>query len=48
MLGEAGGDKVEIRIGDTIAISAGVSELREAYEGALEKALRAEPSAAAD
>ena len=47
VLGETGGDRVEIRIGGNVAISAGISELREAYEGALEKALRAEPSAAA-
>ncbi|MGB9073904.1 MAG: phosphoribosylformylglycinamidine synthase subunit PurL [Terriglobales bacterium] len=47
MLGETGVDRVEISIAGNVAISAGVSELREAYEGALEKALRAEPSAAA-
>ncbi|MFI5114430.1 MAG: AIR synthase related protein, partial [Terriglobales bacterium] len=47
VLGETGGDRVEISIGGNVAISAAVFELREAYEGALEKALRAEPSAAA-
>jgi phosphoribosylformylglycinamidine synthase II len=48
VLGETGGDRVEIRIDGDTAISAAISELRDAYEGALEKALRAEPSAAAD
>jgi phosphoribosylformylglycinamidine (FGAM) synthase-like enzyme len=47
VLGETGADKVEIAAGGSIAISATVSELRQAYEGALEKALRAEPGVAA-
>jgi phosphoribosylformylglycinamidine synthase subunit PurL len=47
VLGETGGERVEIAIGDQIVISASVAELREAYEGALERALRAEPSVAA-
>ncbi|MGB9202423.1 MAG: phosphoribosylformylglycinamidine synthase subunit PurL [Terriglobales bacterium] len=47
VLGETGGDRVEIAIGDQTVISASIAELREAYEGALERALRAEPSVAA-
>src|SRR5712671_2171965 len=47
VLGETGGDRVEIALDGTSVISATVSELREAYESALEKALRAEPAAAA-
>jgi hypothetical protein len=47
VLGETGGDSVEIKIGVDIAISAAISEFREAYEGALEKALRTGPDAAA-
>jgi phosphoribosylformylglycinamidine synthase len=46
VLGETGGDRVEIAIGEQSGISASVAELREAYEGALEGALRAEPSVA--
>jgi phosphoribosylformylglycinamidine synthase len=46
VLGETGGDRVEIAIGEQSVISASVAELREAYEGALEGALRAEPSVA--
>jgi phosphoribosylformylglycinamidine synthase subunit PurL len=47
VLGEAGGDKVEISVDSHLVISGKVSELREAYEGALEKALRTEPAIAA-
>jgi phosphoribosylformylglycinamidine synthase len=47
VLGETGGDRVEIAIGDQPAISASVQELREAYEGALERALLTEPNVAA-
>ena len=47
VLGETGGDRVEIAMGEQNVISAGVAELREAYEGALERALRAEPNVAA-
>ena len=47
VLGETGGDRVEIAIGEQSVISASVAELREAYEGALEGALRAEASVAA-
>jgi phosphoribosylformylglycinamidine synthase subunit PurL len=49
VLGETGSDRVEISIGEQKVISASVQELRAAYEGALEKALRTEPvSIAAD
>jgi phosphoribosylformylglycinamidine synthase subunit PurL len=39
VLGETGSDRVEISVGNDSVISASVQELREAYEGALEKAL---------
>ncbi len=44
VLGETGGERVEISIDGHPAISANVKELWEAYEGALEKALRTESS----
>ncbi len=47
VLGETGSDRVEILVDGETVISASVAALREAYEGALEKALRAEPGAAA-
>jgi phosphoribosylformylglycinamidine synthase len=47
VLGETGSDKVEIAVDGQLVISASVEELREAYEGALERALRTEPSVAA-
>jgi phosphoribosylformylglycinamidine (FGAM) synthase-like enzyme len=47
VLGETGSDRVEIKVGGQSVISASVSELREAYEGALERALRTEPGVAA-
>jgi phosphoribosylformylglycinamidine synthase subunit PurL len=47
VLGETGGERVEIAINTQPTISATIEELRNAYEGALEKALRTEPSAAA-
>src|SRR5450755_398353 len=47
VLGETGSDRVEIAVGEQIEISSSVAELREAYEGALEKALRTEPGPAA-
>ena len=48
ILGEtAASNRVEIAIDGRAAISANMEELRNAYEGALEKALRAEPSVAA-
>jgi phosphoribosylformylglycinamidine synthase II len=42
VLGETGTDRVEIAVGEQPVISASVEELRYSYEGALEKALRAE------
>ncbi len=42
VLGETGSDRVEIAVDGQSAISASVAELREAYEGALERALRSE------
>jgi phosphoribosylformylglycinamidine synthase len=47
VLGETGGDRVEIALNSKTVVSATVSELCEAYESALEKALRTEPVAAA-
>jgi phosphoribosylformylglycinamidine synthase subunit PurL len=47
VLGETAGDRVEIAVGERAVISAGVGELRESYEGALERALRMEASVAA-
>jgi phosphoribosylformylglycinamidine synthase II len=47
VLGETGSDRVEISVHGQLVISASVQELREAYEGALERALRTEPSVAA-
>jgi phosphoribosylformylglycinamidine synthase II len=41
VLGETGSDRVEITLDDQLVISASLGELREAYEGALERALRA-------
>ena len=43
VLGETGSDRVEITVDGQSVISASVTELREAYEGALERALRTEP-----
>ena len=48
VLGEAGGEWVEIRIGNQSAISASVEELRSSYEGALEKALHTETNVPAE
>jgi len=47
VLGETGSDRVEILVEEQAVISASIEELREAYEGALEKALRADPVVAA-
>jgi phosphoribosylformylglycinamidine synthase subunit PurL len=47
VLGETGLDRVEIAVDGQSVISATVAELREAYEGALERALRTGPSIAA-
>jgi phosphoribosylformylglycinamidine synthase subunit PurL len=44
VLGETGPETVEITVGDQRVISASIAELREAYEGALERALRSEAS----
>jgi phosphoribosylformylglycinamidine synthase len=42
VLGETGGDRVEIAMNDQVVISATVGELENAYEGALERMLRTE------
>ncbi len=47
VLGETGSDRVEISVDGQPAISDSIAELRDAYEGALEKALRTEPGTAA-
>ncbi len=46
VLGETGGDRVEITIEGKSAISASITDLQQAYEGALEKALRTESGVA--
>src|SRR5271154_4477219 len=43
VIGETGSDRVEIAIDGESVISASIEELRGAYEGALEKALRTDP-----
>jgi phosphoribosylformylglycinamidine synthase II len=48
VLGETGGDKVEISVDDQIVISASVAELGAPYEAALETALHTEPAVSAD
>jgi phosphoribosylformylglycinamidine synthase II len=48
VLGETGSDRVEIAVGDEPIISESIAELRAAYEGALEKALRTDPIVAVD
>jgi phosphoribosylformylglycinamidine synthase len=47
VLGETGGDRVEVSLDGEPLVSASVAELGEAYESALEKALRTEPGAVA-
>ena len=47
VLGETGSDTVEISVGGRTVISASVRELRDTYEGALERALQTESSIAA-
>ena len=47
VLGETGGEGVEIRLAGQAVICAAVRELSDAYEGALEKALRTELTAVA-
>jgi phosphoribosylformylglycinamidine synthase len=42
VIGETASERVEISLDGKVVVSAGVSELREGYEGALEKALRGE------
>jgi hypothetical protein len=42
IIGETVAERVELKLDGRVVVSAAVSELREAYEGALEKALRAE------
>ncbi|MGA8538436.1 MAG: AIR synthase-related protein, partial [Terriglobales bacterium] len=44
VLGETGSDHIEISVDGESRISASVQDLLDAYEGALEKMLRAEPS----
>ena len=46
-IGETIPEKLEIELDGRVAVSASVSELREVYEGALEKALRTEPETVA-
>jgi phosphoribosylformylglycinamidine synthase len=47
LIGETAPERVEIKLDGQVVVSVPVSELREAYEGALEKALRDEPAAVA-
>jgi len=47
VLGETGGERVEIAMDGKSAVSATVAELNEVYESALEKALRTEPGVVA-
>jgi phosphoribosylformylglycinamidine synthase len=47
VLGETGSDRVEITVDGQSVISASIAELRDAYEGALERALRTDTSVAA-
>ena len=42
-LGETGSDRIEIKLDGRVVISGSVAELRDAYESALESALRADP-----
>jgi len=47
LIGETAPERMEIRLDGRVVVSAPVTELREAYEGALERALRTEPEAVA-
>jgi phosphoribosylformylglycinamidine synthase len=47
MIGETAAKRMEIKVDGKVVVSAGISELGHAYEGALESALRAEPAAVA-
>ena len=42
IIGETARERVEIKLDGQVVVSAAVSELREVYEGSLEKALRTE------
>ncbi len=44
VIGETGSDRIEISVDSRLVISASIDELRGVYEGALEKALRADSS----
>ena len=46
VLGETGGDQIEIALDGKTAISATIAELNDAFESALEKALRTEAATA--
>jgi phosphoribosylformylglycinamidine synthase subunit PurL len=48
VIGETIGDRLEISLDGTLVLSAPVTDLRAAYEGALEAALRADPELVAD
>jgi phosphoribosylformylglycinamidine synthase len=43
LIGETASERVEIKLDGRVVVSATVAELRDVYEGALEKLLRAEP-----
>ena len=42
LIGETAPERIEIKLDGRVVVSAAISELREVYEGALEKALRTE------
>jgi phosphoribosylformylglycinamidine synthase len=44
VLGETGGDTLQIAVEDQVVVSASLEDLREAYEGALERALATDPA----
>jgi phosphoribosylformylglycinamidine synthase subunit PurL len=48
VLGETVSETIELKVDGRVVVSAGVSELRDEYEGALERALLSEPAVAAD
>jgi phosphoribosylformylglycinamidine synthase II len=47
LIGETAAERMEVRLDGRVVVSAAISELREAYEGALERSLRTEPGAMA-
>src|SRR5450755_753035 len=47
LIGETAIERIEIKLDGRVVVSAAVSELRQVYESALEKALRTEPEAVA-